>query len=121
MQNGLQSGNASLGVFGTSWSLAATGDFNGDGISDIALKNGTTGEFYLLLMNQDLTYSGTSLGTIGTNWNMATTGDYNRDGTDDIIWRNDAGLTYLWTMDNGAQLVSGSGAVGTFSNDVVIV
>ena len=112
----------SLGVFGADWSLANTGDFNGDGRSDIALKNTTTGQFYLFLMNADLTYSGSSLGIIGTDWNIATTGDYNGDGTDDIMWRNaTTGQVYLWAMEDGVQAATGSGSIGVFGADAVIV
>jgi FG-GAP-like repeat len=120
---GLAATGASVGVFGSQWTIAGVGDFNNDAVSDIALKNSTTGEFYLLLMNPGASgYVGSSLGVIGTDWNIAATGDYNKDGTDDILWRNaTTGQGYIWAMDNGHQAASGSGNVGTFTADQIII
>jgi RTX calcium-binding nonapeptide repeat (4 copies)/FG-GAP-like repeat/FG-GAP repeat len=122
MQSGLLAGGRSVGVFGTDWGLAATGDFNGDGISDIILKNSATGQFYEFLMNSDGSSTGVNLGIIGTDWNIATSGDYNKDGTDDILWRNTStGQVYLWAMEDGLQAATGSGSLGVFSADAVII
>jgi Bacterial Ig domain/FG-GAP-like repeat len=122
MQNGAQAGGRSVGVFGADWGLAATGDFNGDGISDIILKNNVTGQFYGLMMDASGGYFGVNYGNVGTDWNIATTGDYNRDGTDDFMWRNtNTGQVYLWTMEDGMQAATGSGNIGIYASDAVIV
>ncbi len=124
MNNGIQSRGGSVNVFGTSWGVAGVGDFNNDGRSDIIMKNSSTGQFYLLQMNgtNPGDYSGSSLGNIGTQWNIAQTGDYNGDGVDDILWRNaNTGQTYLWAMQDGHQAATGSGNVGIFGADAIIV
>jgi Ca2+-binding RTX toxin-like protein len=124
LHDGAYSRGGSVNVFGAAWNVAGVGDFNNDGRSDIILKNGTTGQFYLLAMNGTAPgdYSGSSLGTIGTAWNIAQTGDYNNDGTDDILWRNNStGQVYMWAMQDGHQAASGSGNVGIFAADAMIV
>jgi FG-GAP-like repeat len=124
LQNGSYQRGGSVNVFGTSWTVAGVGDFNNDGRSDIILKNTSTGQFYNLAMNGTNAgdYNGSSLGTIGTAWNIAQTGDYNGNGTDDILWRNiSTGQVYLWAMQDGHQAATGSGNVGIFGADAVIV
>jgi RTX calcium-binding nonapeptide repeat (4 copies)/FG-GAP-like repeat len=122
MQSGLLAGGRSVGVFGADWGLAATGDFNGDGISDIILKNNVTGQFYGLMMEANGGYFGVNYGNVGTDWSIATTGDYNRDGTDDFLWRNaNSGQAYLWALQDGVQAATGSGNIGIYSADAVIV
>jgi FG-GAP-like repeat len=116
-------GSASVGVFGADWTVAGVGDFNNDAVSDIALKNTMTGQFYLLLMNPGAAgFTGSNLGIIGTDWNIAAVGDYNKDGTDDILWRNTTtGQVYEWAMADGHQAASGSGNIGTLTADQIIV
>ena len=47
-----------------------------------------------------------------TNWNIAGIGDFNGDGKSDLLWRNDAGVTAIWDMNDGAILDGSSlGAV----------
>jgi RTX calcium-binding nonapeptide repeat (4 copies)/FG-GAP-like repeat len=124
LHDGAYSHGGSVNVFGAAWNVAGVGDFNNDGRSDIMLKNGATGQFYLLAMNGTTAgdYSGSSLGTIGTAWNIVQTGDYNNDGTDDILWRNSGtGQVYMWAMQDGHQAASGSGNVGIFAADAMIV
>jgi FG-GAP repeat len=36
----IQGGSDNIGILGAGWSVAGTGDFNGDGCSDILLQNG---------------------------------------------------------------------------------
>jgi Ca2+-binding RTX toxin-like protein len=124
LQDGAYQRGGSVNVFGTNWSVAGVGDFNNDGRADIMLKNTNTGQFYNLAMNGTNAgdYNGSSLDTIGTAWNIAQTGDYNGDGTDDILWRNTStDQVYLWAMQNGQQAATGSGHVGIFGADAVIV
>ena len=102
--------------------VAGVGDMNGDTNSDIILKDNTSGQFYILLMNADMTYTGSNLGTIGTAWNVAAVGDYNADGTDDILWRNSTtGQTYVWAMADGHQADTGSHQIGNIGTDLIIV
>jgi FG-GAP-like repeat len=97
-----------LGVVPTSWKIAGTGDFNGDGKSDIIWHN-TNGDTSIWLMTASGTQvqvsSTTDLGFVPTSWNVAGTGDFNSDGRSDILWSNTNGDTSIWFM-NGTLVSS---------------
>jgi LysM repeat protein len=100
-----------LGVVPTSWSIAGTGDFNGDNVSDILWSN-TNGQASLWLMTsssvtQVQVASANNLGVIPTSWSVALTSDLNGDGKSDILWRNSNGDASFWFM-NGGQVLSTS-------------
>jgi hypothetical protein len=113
------------------WKIVGTGDFNGDGKSDILWRNSTTGQNKVWYMNK-IIYSGSgSIATVpGSAWIIAGTGDFNGDGKSDILWKNTStGAVLVWYM-NGVTFV-GSGTttsetdknwkivgVGDFNNDV---
>jgi hypothetical protein len=60
-------GGASLGNPGPSWHVIATGDFNGDGYSDILWQN-DSGEVAIWEMNGTSVIGGGSLGNPGSTW-----------------------------------------------------
>jgi len=62
-----------LGTVNPVWSVVETGDFNGDGMSDI-LWNDTSGDTAIWFMNGTTVSSGVGLGTIGTSWSMQGAG-----------------------------------------------
>jgi hypothetical protein len=87
--------------------VVATGDFNGDHITDIMWKNGAGATSDWLM---------SASGGIGSNpftpatggWNLIASGDFNGDGTDDLMWQNAlTGATAEWLMAPG-------GGVGAF-------
>jgi hypothetical protein len=70
LMNGTQiASGADLGGVPTSWSIAETGDFNGDGKSDIVLRN-TNGDVAIWLMNGTQISSGVDLGGVPTSWSI---------------------------------------------------
>ena len=87
---------------------AAISDFNGDGKSDILMRN-TNGSLSLWLMNDATITSSTVLnnGVPVTGWTIAGVGDFNGDGKPDILWRGPNGEVALWLM-NGSTVLSGN-------------
>lgn len=89
-------GDASFVSVATSWHVAGTGDFNGDGRDDILWRN-DNGTIYDMLgtANGGVTNNGDQSSiTVGTAWHVAGIGDFNNDGRDDILWRNDNGAIF---------------------------
>jgi beta-glucanase (GH16 family) len=93
-----------------SWSVAAVGDFNGDGQSDILWRdqNGTLVDWSMngsqIASDNEITLQG-SPATPDASWSIAAVGDFNGDGRSDILWRNANGTLVDWTM-NGSQIAS---------------
>jgi hypothetical protein len=98
---------------GPSWQVKGTGDFNGDGKSDI-LWQGKDGTAAVWLMDGT---TATSVGMVGTNpgptWEIKGTGDFNGDGKSDILWQGQNGTPAIWLMD-GTNVVSVH-AAGSFN------
>src|SRR6266850_1646511 len=91
------------------WTIAGTGDFDGDGRADILWRNTSTGQNYVYFM--DGTTIKPTEGFIRTvsdqNWQVAGIGDLDGDGKDDILWRNAVtGENYLYPMDGLAIMPS---------------
>jgi Ca2+-binding RTX toxin-like protein len=103
--------NANL-TLSTDWQIAGTGDFNGDGRSDILWRNAngtvtnwlgqTNGGFVGNFDNANL--------ALTNDWQVAGTGDFNGDGRDDVLWRNDNGTVTNWLGE------ANGGFAGNFAN-----
>ncbi len=96
------------------WVIQGTGDFDGNGMSDILWRNSTSGEVYIWLMNGTTITSQGSPGTVSSAWSIQGVGDYNGDGKADVLWRNTSGEVYVWEM-NGLTIAS-QGSPGTASS-----
>ena len=77
---------------GPSWQIKGTGDFNGDGKSDI-IWQGDDGTAAMWLMDGT---NATFVGAVGPfnpgpSWQIKGTGDFNGDGKSDILWQGDDG------------------------------
>jgi hypothetical protein len=120
---------------GPGWHVAGTGDFNGDGVSDILWHN--DGGFVREWLGQE-EYGGfgdnvenVNINT-GTSWHVVGTGDFNGDGRSDILWRGDDGTVREWLgqpnggfVGNTAHVNVNPGAewhvvaIGDFTGDVI--
>jgi serralysin len=97
-------------TLGSAWSVAGIGDFDGDGKSDILLRN-ANGTFADWTMNgsqiasSQLVSSQGATVTLGSAWSVAGVGDFNGDGDADVLLRNSNGTLADWTM-NGSKIAS---------------
>src|SRR5262249_56753812 len=81
----------------------ATGDFNGDGKTDIVWYDTSNGDVLIWLMDVATVIGSGVPGSMTTGWAIAGTGDFNGDGFSDILWRNSTtGQVVVWLI-NGIQ------------------
>jgi lipopolysaccharide export system protein LptA len=95
----------SLATPPASWKIVTSGDFNGDGLSDILWINTSTNQPAIWEMNGTSIISAVGLAAPPSSWHIAGVGDVNGDGHSDIIWQNSDGTPSVWQM-NGTSIVS---------------
>ena len=103
-------------VTDTNWRIVGTGDFNGDGKTDILWRyygtGGAQGYNVVWYMNGiNCTTSDYIYALADTNWKIEATGDFNGDGKPDIVWRNYGtgwaqGYNVVWFMDGKTNTTS---------------
>jgi hypothetical protein len=101
-------------------SYAATGDFNGDGITDLAVVNGS-GFLNILLGNGDGTFTIKSSPNVGALPSGAVVADFNSDGISDLAVANraDSTVTVLLGQGDGTFVPQSTIGVGSHPSSIV--
>ena len=92
--------------FDSATQVLGIGDFNGDGQSDLLLRNenGAVGCYLTAGETKGWNY----FQSLGDEWHVAATGDLNGDGRSDTVLVHDAGFAGTWlTQSDGTVLWAG--------------
>jgi hypothetical protein len=105
---------------GNQWQVAGTGDFNGDGRTDILWRHdsGVVVDWLGQSNGSFVDNASNFLVNPGTHWNVADVGDFNGDGFADILWRHDTGLIVDWLgQANGSFVDNAANSLINLSSD----
>lgn len=113
--NGFATRAAGVVPAGADWSELVAGDFNGDGVTDLAGLSPSDGQWRVLLATPDGFSDPQIWGQWSTNVSFSdiVVGDFNADGRDDVAGRANTG-TWVVGLSDGTQFAtSGFGAWST--------
>ena len=104
-------------VAGSSWSVAGSGDFDGDGHADLMWRNAATGANHIWFLDgPSVTPTISTMSTVGGAWYVAAVDDFDGDGKADILFRHPyTGRNAMWLMD-GTSMRPGSGILPTVAS-----
>ena len=88
---------------GTAWLARGSGDFNGDGLTDILWQNANGTAAIWDMDGANIIGGGIVDLNPGPSWHVVATADFNHDGRSDIVWQNDNGALDIWFM-NGSNI-----------------
>jgi hypothetical protein len=113
----LLSGGVSLGggvvggAFDGSWNIVATGDFQGNGDTDLVYRR-NDGLTEIQFLNGTTATGGGTLSTVfDASWQIVGSGDFNGDGRSDLVYRRADGLTEIQFLSG--TTASGGGVLST--------
>ena len=92
--DGKVNGWETIGEFGADTQIVGLGDFNGNGQTDLLLRNtnGAVGCFFTGGETTGWNY----FQSLGDEWKLSAIGDLNGDGRDDVVLKHDAGFAGSW-------------------------
>ena len=128
--DGRVTGWETIGSFGNDTEIVGLGDFNGNGQTDLLLRNanGAVGCFFTNGVGWNYFQS------LGGEWQIAAIGDFDGDGRDDAVLKHDAGFAGSWltqsdgtmkwasldTLPNGFEIVGAGDFDGDGVDDVLL-
>ena len=83
--------------------MEGTGDFYGDGNTDILLQN-DNGPSRLGYRERHVDRECRAIADPGPSWRVEGTGDFYSDGNTDVLLQNSDGAVAIWDVANGTQL-----------------
>ena len=95
--------------FDGSWSVASSGDFNGDGNGDLVYRHAGDGITEIQLLNSNAGIGGGMIANnpFDSSWTIVASGDYNGDGKTDLLWQQAASGTVQIQLLNGTTGIGG--------------
>jgi len=85
------------------WTVSGIGDFNGDGIDDVLLKNTADGGVATWLLDGTAKcVAAAGIGFLAAGQSLVGTGDVDGDNVDDVLFSDADGKLYAWTVQDGA-------------------
>lgn len=89
----------------SAWYVAASGDFNLDGRTDLVLHNRFTGQYFYRYMNGVSSLGNSPTLSRPLPWHIVGAADMDGDGRTDLLWRNKStGQNEIALMNNTAVL-----------------
>jgi hypothetical protein len=107
LADGEWTASAQPGSIPSGYQVAGTGDFTGNGTSDILWQNPSTGDTQEWLINNGAWAGTVDLGTHPGNFQIAGVGHFFGNGIDDVLWtstnNNGTVATDIWELSSSGQ------------------
>ena len=95
----------SIATVNPAYDIVGTGDYNGDGQSDILWRHTSTGDVWVWLMDGTTRVSMVYVDTVDPGYVVKGSGDVNADFKADIVWHHaTTGEVWVWPMNGTSRL-----------------